>query len=102
MKTEIEVPLLPGTKPGRFYPDRGRLGAAWPAAYKLITDAGVNWVDGVELAKDLGAEHGLNPNTLIALFTRMATAGKLERYAGDVMTTRGIRRRTHYRIPQKG
>lgn len=101
MNTDIEIPLLEGAKPGRFYPDRGRVGAAWEEAYRALSADG-GWLDGVELAKRLGKAHDLNPDTLIGLFTRMATAGKLDRRPQDVKTTRGARRRTHYRIPQKG
>lgn len=95
--TTREIPTLSYTST-RAYPDPGtRLGAAWKEAYEMIVESGEDGVDGYTVAEQVAPKHDLVPATLIALFTRMATAGKLRRDHRPVETTRGSRKRTHYR-----
>jgi len=76
-----------------------RIGPAWADAWTRLTQTpDGEWTDGVVLAREVAAIHDLSPDTLIGLFTRMATAGHLERKHELVVTTRGERKRTHYRI----
>lgn len=77
-----------------------RIGPAWAEAWKYLIEHRDEWTDGVELARSVGEVHNLSSDTLIGLFTRMATAGHLERNHTEVATTRGVRKRTHYRIPR--
>jgi hypothetical protein len=92
MNTVSAPDLTPG------YPSNGeKVGPAWNEAYGRIA-AAPDWLDGVQLADDLAEKYDLNPKTLVALFTRMATAGHLQRTHRAVKTGRGPRRRTHYKV----
>jgi len=93
--TDTAPDLTPG------YPSKGpRLGPAWQKAWAVLrsnTDTDT-WTDGRELAETVARETGLSVNTLVALLTRMASAGKLDRTHRTVKGSRGTRRRTHYMI----
>jgi len=81
------------------HPQRAnRIGPAWADAWAYLIEHKDEWTDGVELARSIGEQHNLSPDTLIGLFTRMATAGHLKRHHSTVVSTRGGRKRTHYRI----
>lgn len=85
----------------RVYPDPATgLGRAWAAAWTELTNAGPEYLDGVELAERTAAVSGLAASTMVTLFTRAATAGVLERTHKLAETTRGVRKRTWYRVPQ--
>ena len=87
--------------PTRKYPDPAtNLGKAWAAAWAELSAASPEWLDGVELAKRSAPVSGLAAVTMVTLFTRAATAGVLERDHRPAPTTRGIRQRTFYRVPQ--
>jgi hypothetical protein len=93
----IKLPTLPA-RPGRTYPDpETRLGAAWSESYERIRGA-AEPVDGRVLADEIAPKHGLFPSTLVALYTRMASAGHLKRDHTFVETGRGPRKRTHYSV----
>ena len=77
-----------------------RIGPAWADAWAYLIEHQDEWTDGVKLARQIGEQHNLSPDTLIGLFTRMATAEHLARKHEEVPTTRGLRKRTHYRIPK--
>lgn len=87
----------------RLYPDPTTgLGRAWADAWAELVAAGGDYLDGVELATRTAAPHGLKDSTMVTLFTRAATAGVLERTHKPAETTRGVRTRTFYRVPQAG
>jgi hypothetical protein len=87
------------------YPAPGtRLGQGWAALWAELAKASRRvdpYLDGRELAEELAPAHDLNPSTLVALLSRMAKGGILEREGRPVQTGRGSRNRTHYRIPAK-
>jgi hypothetical protein len=90
----------PATSAG-VYPDPNTdLGKAWAAAWRELAAAGTEYLDGVELAARSAKVSNLKDSTMVTLFTRAATAGILERTHRPATTTRGIRRRTFYRVPQ--
>jgi DNA-binding transcriptional regulator PaaX len=98
MNVTSEAPTLTSTGGKRRYPVGGRIGPAWQEAWEYLRQHAGGWTDGRELAKDLADKHGLSEDTLVALFTRMATAGHLQRVHFNVKTKRGPRKRTHYKI----
>ncbi len=94
-------PFIPIPDYPTGYPNPNRkLGKAWADAWARLTEAGADYLDGVELAETVAEASGLQKNTMVSLFTRAATAGILERTHKNADTTRGIRQRTHYRVPQ--
>ena len=95
--TTLTPPNLTAKYP--VHPKRAnRIGPAWSDAWAYLIEHQGEWTDGVELARSVSARHGLSPDTMIGLFTRMATAGHLERHHSSVTTTRGVRQRTHYKV----
>ena len=107
METEISTPPfipIPGYPTGYPNPAR-RLGRAWADAWAQLSELkaiGPGYLDGVELAGTTAEAVGLQSTTMVTLFTRAATEGLLEREHRQVVSTRGPRRRTFYRIPQAG
>lgn len=57
--------------------------------------------DGIELAQKVAKSTDLAPATLVALMSRAATAGLLERKLVKVPTARGPRTRSFYKIAQR-
>lgn len=96
------VPYIPinGYPVGYPSPKR-KLGIAWAHAWSVLAEAGEEFTDGVELAAKTAEPVGLLPVTMVTLFTRAATSGVLERTHRPAETTRGVRNRTFYRVPQK-
>jgi hypothetical protein len=83
------------------YPSKGtRLSPAWDEFWALLEASGTDWVDGRDAAITIAPKHGLNPNTLVAMISRAAAAGLLERQGFLVEVNESGRRRTrtHYRI----
>lgn len=102
METIDSIPDIPNpAHPQGGYPSKGaRIGPAWRELYTRLTSA-EDWQDGTVLATEIGPKHGLTPSTVLVLISRAAKAGVLERTHRPVNSgTRGMRRRTHYRIPQ--
>lgn len=106
--TESKPPTFaiapPRTRPKlRVYPDpETDLGKGWALAWRELVAAGPEYLDGVELALRTSLDADLKPSTMVTLFTRAATAGVLERTHRPTKTTRGMRQRTWYRVPQEG
>jgi hypothetical protein len=91
----------PDLSPG--YPSRGtKLGPAWNDLWAALSKAKRRkdaYLDGRELAGEIAQTYDLNPATLIALMSRMAKGGHLDREQRPVQTNGKTRNRTHYRIP---
>jgi hypothetical protein len=86
----------PDLTPG--YPSKGpKLGPAWNALYRALA-RGEDFQDGRVLAHKIAPKHDLDPATLVALLSRAAKAGILDKEPRPVMTQRGFRSRTHYRV----
>ena len=101
----METTTAPDLTPG--YPSNGaKLGPAWKDVWRtlgLIND----FTDGRALAGGIAPEHDLSPSTLVALLSRAAKAGLLDRESRSVgiqirlpdgTTRASSRKRTHYRI----
>lgn len=97
--------LAPDLTPG--YPSKGpKLGPAWNAVWAELVRAhkrkNDTYVDGRVLAGKFAPDYGLAPATLVALLSRAALAGLIERDARVVTvdTTRGTSKKTrnHYSI----
>lgn len=97
----MTAPFIPIPDYPTGYPSPSRrVGQAWAAAWAEMLQAGPEYLDGVKLAEKTAKKVHLAPSTMITLFTRAATAGVLERKHQPAQTTRGIRQRTFYRVPQ--
>lgn len=96
MSTVTAPDLTPG------YPSKGpKLGPAWTALYTALHSAALTsepFMDGQKLAASIASDYGLADATLVALLSRAAKAGILDREGRQVMTNRGVRTRTHYRV----
>ncbi len=92
-----EAPDIPGT-PG--YPGKGkRLGPAWRELWGRLAADPSTYQDGPELCREIAPAHRLASSTLVAVLSRAAAAGLLEREYRRVETGgRGPRTRAHYRI----
>jgi hypothetical protein len=98
----VTAPSIPIPDYPTGYPSpKRRVGQAWTAAWTELLKAGSEYTDGVQLAEKTAKKVHLAPSTMITLFTRAATAGVLERKHQPAATTRGIRQRTFYRVPQQ-
>lgn len=97
----MNTTAAPDFTPG--YPSKGKkLGPAWQALWDKLTIARQNtdqYIDGHVLADEIGPDYGLEPASVVVLLSRAAKHGVLERDHRDVLTHRGKRTRTHYRIP---
>lgn len=86
------------------YPSKGKkLGPAWNGAWTHLAKAKRRqdqFLDGRELAEVVAPDYGLSSATLVALFSRMATGGLLDRESRPVNTKRGVRMRTFYKIKE--
>jgi hypothetical protein len=102
MKT-LTAPDIPNpTWPNGGYPSKGvKLGPAWLAMWRKLGKAGDEFLDGRSLAESVAPGHELAPATLIALLSRAAKAGLLEKDSRMVKGTRGMRPRTFYRIKDR-
>lgn len=91
----------PDLTPG--YPSNGaKLGPAWRAVWTELDKASRTqdpFLDGRELADTVAPDYGLAPATLVALLSRAAKAGLLNKESRSVVSARGNRNRTHYRVP---
>lgn len=100
--TDMETkrtPTAPDITPG--YPSKGKkLGPAWDAMWQKLTESG-EFIEGRELAEEVAPGFGLEPATLVALISRAAQAGLLDKDLQDVEGARGMRSRSFYRIPVK-
>jgi hypothetical protein len=95
---------VPDISPG--YPSKGaQLGPAWTKIWRALERSGSEFQDGHELAARVAKTTGLAPATLVALISRAAKAGLLEREARQVkvkiVKRSGMRTRTFYRIPEQ-
>ena len=103
--------IAPDFNPG--YPSKGALlGPAWQAIWDRMTVDRLAWFDGRELCAEVAKVVGAQPATVVALISRAAFAGLLDRETrpvrvpiavkdGDghtIGTRSGIRQRTFYRI----
>jgi hypothetical protein len=99
--TRTKAPDIPNPAyPRGGYPQTGRVGPAWAAMWKALetaTAAG-RALDGKELAEKLAPKHDLSAQTLTAILSRAAVAGILSKESKPVMSKRGNRNRTFYRI----
>lgn len=82
------------------YPRTGRIGPAWQKMWDRLQASG-DFMDGRELAAEVSEEVELKASTLVALISRAASAGLLDREQRWVVGTRGPRQRSFYRIPVK-
>ena len=100
MNTQIDAPDIPNPAyPRGGYPTKGaKLGPAWRDIWKRLAKEG-DFLDGRELADTVAPRHDLAPATLVALLSRAAKAGVLDKDHRPVVSTRGRRARTFYRIP---
>jgi len=100
MTVKTDAPDIPNPAwPNGGYPTKGKkLGPAWSAIWRKLNRAN-DYLDGRELADDIAPKHDLMASTLVALLSRAAKAGVLEKEQRHVQSTRGLRRRTFYRIP---
>jgi hypothetical protein len=94
---------VPDISPG--YPSKGaQLGPAWTKIWRALERSG-DFEDGHELAAKVAKATGLAPATLVALISRAAKAGLLEREPRQVevkiLERSGLRVRTFYRIPEQ-
>lgn len=91
----------PDLTPG--YPSKGKkLGPAWRRLWAELDKASMGpdpFLDGRVLADEVAPDYGLSSNTLVALLSRAAKAGLLNKEARPVESARGNRNRTHYRVP---
>lgn len=93
MKTTTAPDLTPG------YPSKGpRLGPAWDAVWAELSKTPGEWRDGHALWMDVAPRFQLSTETVRALMFRMATGGILESESRQVLTSRGKRSHTHFRI----
>ena len=100
---QAEAPFIPIPNYPTGYPARTkRAGKAWQHAYDAMLATPAEFLDGVELAEKAAksVRPHLSRETVISLLTRAATAELLERQHKPVMTGRGPRTRTFYRVPQ--
>ena len=93
MNTTQEAPNISGDYPG----NGKKIGPAWRAVWAELGQAD-DYLDGRELAVKYAAPNGLMPSTLVALISRAAQAGLLERELRPVTSGRGPRNRSFYRI----
>lgn len=92
MTTKTAPDITPG------YPSNGaKLGPAWASMWRKLRMSD-DALDGRELSERVAAQHDLAPATLVALISRAAKAGLLTREPRPVVTGRGQRTRTFYRI----
>jgi hypothetical protein len=97
VKSAPDIPNPAYPKGG--YPTKGaKLGPAWSAIWRKLNRAD-DYLDGRELADQVAPKHDLAPATLVALLSRAAKAGILQKELRPVQTKRGARDRTFYRIP---
>jgi DNA-binding MarR family transcriptional regulator len=88
---------VPDISPG--YPSNGaKLGPAWAAVWRALDRKGEDYTDGRELAAKVADRYDLKPSTLVAVLSRAALAGLLDKEGRPVTTGRGQRIRTFYRI----
>lgn len=101
MTTHTKAPDIPNPAyPNGGYPTGGeKLGPAWSAIWLKLNRA-TDHLDGRVLADSVAPEHDLAPATLVALLSRAAKAGVLEKELRPVQSTRGARERAFYRIPR--
>ena len=92
----MDTVTAPDLTPG--YPSKGsKLGPAWRDAWAELVSHPTEWLDSRVLAGELAPKHGLAVTTVVALLTRMATGGMMDRTYKVVQTQRGPRTRAHYR-----
>lgn len=96
----METKTAPDLSPG--YPSQGtKIGPAWADAWARLTEDPSAWLDGQALWREVAKAHGLSPETVRGLLFRMATPrGPLERDSRQVLTGKGRRNRTHFRIKE--
>ena len=96
----MRAPDIPNpTWPNGGYPSKGKkLGPAWEAIWRRLSRTPGEFLDGRELATKVAERHDLSPNTLVAVLSRAAAAGLLDKEGRSVQTGRGPRTRTFYRI----
>jgi hypothetical protein len=97
----MEAFTAPDLTPG--YPSQGtKIGPAWTDIWTELAQAPGVWRDGQEVWTGISERYGLNPGTLRGLMFRMAAGGILESKSRLVLTAKGHRSRTHFRIKAQG
>lgn len=94
------APDIPSDKHPIGYPSKGRhVGPAWRHLWQQLRalPAG-EYLDGVQAAEKAAAAQDLSVSTARNLLSSARKAGILDGYVGDNEGTRGVRRRTYYRI----
>lgn len=109
MNTTTKAPDFPGGRPGQNsgYPSNGAsIGPAWQDLWDLLRASPDNALNGRELASQVAPRHNLEPSTLVALLSRAAKAGLLEREQRQVtvpvLDREAKRSQTFYRIKADG
>jgi hypothetical protein len=93
----METTTAPDLTPG--YPSGGaKIGPAWDAVWHELSKSPGEWRDGHTLWMDVAPRFQLSHETLRALMFRMAAGGHLESEIRQVVTARGKRSHTHFRI----
>jgi hypothetical protein len=93
----ITIPeTAPEITPG--YPYKRRLFPAWQEMWDLMRANPSEFLDGRVLAEEVAPRHDVVPATLTGVISRAARAGLLEVQKKDVLSGRGLRARSHYRI----
>ncbi len=97
----MENTNAPDLTPG--YPSKGgKIGPAWGAVWAELSKNPKEWRDGHTIWVNVATQFQLSPETVRALMFRMASGGRLESETHQMVTARGKRARTHFRIPQSG
>lgn len=120
MTTQTKAPDFPGGREGQEsgYPSKGRkLGPAWQQIWNTLSLDPALFMDGKMLAETVAPVHDLVPATLVALMSRAARAGLLDKETRDVKVQvilamrnsdkvakviNGTRSRVFYRIADHG
>lgn len=116
MTTHTKAPDIPNPAyPKGGYPTKGkRLGPAWDMIWRRLQRSADGWVDGTVVSAQVAEKTDLASGTLVALLSRAAKAGVLERKTMEVAVpmrlgvsganpngkvVQSVRPRTFYRIP---
>lgn len=78
-----------------------KLGPCWQQLWDTMSASPGEFLDGRELADEVAHQHRLAPSTVVAFLSRAAKAGLLDREPRQVMSGRGYRTRTFYRIADR-
>jgi hypothetical protein len=95
--THTKAPDIPNPAwPKGGYPTKGkRLGPAWDKMWRALERVGTEYLDGKELSDTVAKETDLSPATLVALLSRAAGAGILEKDTRAVSVPVVVRSKAH-------